>query len=180
MAGMPSSSEPRTAKTTIETARNPARPPGICAIASTRVWLKPDWVIAQAMAVAMPMMSRMAPESAAVVDQHRIEPAPVELTVDQQAEDQGVGDPDGGDLGRGRDAFDDGRADQERQHQRRQGDNDRCGTIADGRARSRWLTSSSARAEVAQRHQRQGADRSRQHAAGEQPGDRDAGRRSRW
>ena len=33
---------------------------------SVRVWAKPAWVSAQAMALAEPMMSRMAPDRAAV------------------------------------------------------------------------------------------------------------------
>ena len=64
---MPSSSEPSTTKTRMETAKKPILPPGMCVIAATSCWLKPDCVSAQAIAVAMPMMSRMAPDSAAVL-----------------------------------------------------------------------------------------------------------------
>ena len=46
---------------------------------------KPDCVSAQAMPVAAPMMSRIAPDSVAVVTSIGIEPPPVELPVDQQA-----------------------------------------------------------------------------------------------
>ena len=45
---------------------NDQRPPGTCAIACARFCEKPDWVIAQAIAVAAPTMSRIAPDSDAV------------------------------------------------------------------------------------------------------------------
>ena len=66
MAGMPSSTEPRMVKATIDTAMKPARPPGTAVTASTSDWLKPDCVSAQAMAVAIPIISKMAPASDAV------------------------------------------------------------------------------------------------------------------
>ena len=53
-------------KTTIDTAMKPTFRPGIAAIASARSCEKPDWVSDQAMAVAAPMMSRIAPEREAV------------------------------------------------------------------------------------------------------------------
>ncbi len=63
---MPSSTLPSTTKVTIETARKPIWPPGSAAIVVTSWRENPDWVSAQAIAVAMPMMSRMAPDSEAV------------------------------------------------------------------------------------------------------------------
>ncbi|MNP82754.1 hypothetical protein D3C76_1814940 [compost metagenome] len=50
---------------TMVTIMKPMAPPGISLIRSTSDAEKPDWVSAQAMADAMPMISRMAPESAA-------------------------------------------------------------------------------------------------------------------
>ena len=66
MAGMPSSTLPRMMKATIETAMKPAAPPGRLPIALAKLLEKPDWVNAHAMPVAVPMMNRMAPDSAAV------------------------------------------------------------------------------------------------------------------
>src|SRR6266481_624835 len=63
---MPSSTLPSTTKSTIETARKPTCPPGSAAIVVTSWREKPDCVNAQASAVAMPMMSRMAPDSEAL------------------------------------------------------------------------------------------------------------------
>ena len=63
---MPSSTLPRMMNTTIDTAMKPAFPPGSAAIAAARSCEKPDWVSDQAMPVAAPMMSRIAPESEAV------------------------------------------------------------------------------------------------------------------
>ena len=44
---------------------NPATPPGIRAMAAASWCEKPDWVSAQDMAVAVPMMSRMEPDRVA-------------------------------------------------------------------------------------------------------------------
>ena len=66
IAGMPSSTLPSTVNATIETARKPSFPPGMLAMAWTSWREKPDCVSAHAIAVAVPMMSRMAPESDAV------------------------------------------------------------------------------------------------------------------
>ena len=65
IAGMPSSTLPRMMKTTIETARKPAAA-GQRRHRAGEVREKPDWVSAQAMPVAAPMMSRIAPDSDAV------------------------------------------------------------------------------------------------------------------
>ena len=98
---------------------NDHRPPGTAAIAGASYCEKPDCVIAQAIAVAAPTISRIAPDSDAVSHQHRTDAPPVELAIDQQAHDHRVDDADGRDLGRGRHALDDGSADDERQRQRR-------------------------------------------------------------
>ena len=66
MAGIPSSTLPSTTNATIETAMNPAAPPGMDVIAAANWRENPDWVSAQAIAVAVPMISRIAPDSAAV------------------------------------------------------------------------------------------------------------------
>ncbi|KAG1158306.1 hypothetical protein G6F35_019174 [Rhizopus arrhizus] len=66
MAVMPSSRLPSTMKATSEISRKPTCPPGTPALAAARAWEKPDWVSAQAMALAAPTMKRMAPESEAV------------------------------------------------------------------------------------------------------------------
>ena len=50
-------------KTMIEIARNPALPPGTPAMALTSHCEKPDWVKAQAIAVAVPMIIITAPVS---------------------------------------------------------------------------------------------------------------------
>ena len=50
-------------KTTIESVMNPAAPPGTFAIVSASVWENPDWVIAQAIAVAVPTMKRIEPDN---------------------------------------------------------------------------------------------------------------------
>ena len=63
---MPSSTLPSTMKATIETARNVALPPGRPPMAAARSREKPDWVSPQAIAVAAPMISRIAPHSEAV------------------------------------------------------------------------------------------------------------------
>ena len=94
-------------------------PPGTVAIAATSQCEKPDCVSAQAIAVAVPMISITAPVSDSRLDQHRIDPPPVELPIDEQPEQRGIDDADGGDLGRGRDAVDHRGADHERQRQRR-------------------------------------------------------------
>ncbi len=49
------------------------------------------------------------------LDQHRVNAPPVELPVDQQPGQHRIGDADGRDLGRGRDALDHGGANDERQ-----------------------------------------------------------------
>ena len=51
---------------TTEIARNPALPPGTAGMIATSCREKPDCVSAHAMPVAQPMMSRIAPDSAAV------------------------------------------------------------------------------------------------------------------
>jgi len=66
IAGMPSSTLPRITKATIEIIRKPKPPPGTDAIAWASWREKPDWVSAQAMPVAVPMISRMAPDRQAV------------------------------------------------------------------------------------------------------------------
>ena len=66
MTGIPSSTLPNTTKHKIETARNVKLPPGSAAIVSASCWENPDCVSAQAMAVAAPTISRIAPESDAV------------------------------------------------------------------------------------------------------------------
>ena len=66
MAGMPSSTLPSTTKQTMEISMKPNQPPGIAAMLAASWRLKPDWVSPQAMPVAVPMISRMAPERAAV------------------------------------------------------------------------------------------------------------------
>ena len=45
---------------------NPAAPPGIEVMAAANCRENPDWVNAQAIPVAVPMISRIAPDSAAV------------------------------------------------------------------------------------------------------------------
>ena len=71
MAGMPSSTEPRMANTTIDSARKPMAPPGMCVIAQASCCEKPDWVSAQAMAVAVPRMIMIDPDIDRRVAQHR-------------------------------------------------------------------------------------------------------------
>ena len=66
IAGMPSSTEPSTTNATIDTIMKVAAPPGSPVIAAARSREKPDCVSAHAMAVAAPMMSRIAPHSDAV------------------------------------------------------------------------------------------------------------------
>ena len=56
------------------------------------------------------------------LDQDRIDALPVELTIDEDADDDRIDDADGGDLGRGRDPFDDGGADDDRQAEAGNGD----------------------------------------------------------
>ena len=63
---MPSSTLPRITKATIESAMKPAAPPGTVAIVGGKSREKPDCVSAQAIAVAVPTMNRIAPESDAV------------------------------------------------------------------------------------------------------------------
>ncbi len=79
----------------------------------------PDWVSAHAIAVAVPMISMTAPVSESVSTRSGINSAPIELAVDQQAEQRGVDDAHGGDLGGGGDAVDDRGADYEWQCQTR-------------------------------------------------------------
>ena len=67
MAGMPSSTEPRMMKAPADTNRKPTGPPGRLFIATASVCEKPDWVSAQAMPVAAPMISRIAPDRVAVM-----------------------------------------------------------------------------------------------------------------
>jgi hypothetical protein len=50
----------------MDTARNPARPPGTMPMFAASCWEKPDRVSAQAIAVAVPIISRMTPASDAV------------------------------------------------------------------------------------------------------------------
>ena len=71
MAGMPSSTLPSTTNATIETAMKVTAPPGSPAIAAASEREKPDCVSAQAMPVAAPMMSRIAPDRARGLHQHR-------------------------------------------------------------------------------------------------------------
>ena len=66
ITGMPSSTLPSTTKATIEIIRKPKLPPGTDAIAWASWREKPDWVSAQAMLVAVPMISRIAPDRHAV------------------------------------------------------------------------------------------------------------------
>ena len=66
MAGMPSSTLPSTMKQTMEIARNPQLPPGMLVIALARSDEKPDCVSPQAMPVAQPTISMIAPDSEAV------------------------------------------------------------------------------------------------------------------
>ncbi|GJE15239.1 hypothetical protein FOHLNKBM_6319 [Methylobacterium longum] len=54
-------------KARAETNRKPSAPPGRLFITSASVCEKPDWVSAQAIPVAAPMISRIAPDSVAVV-----------------------------------------------------------------------------------------------------------------
>jgi hypothetical protein len=63
---MPSKIEPSTTKATIEAAMNVTAPPGKPVIAAASVRENPDWVRPQAIAVAVPMIRRMAPERQAV------------------------------------------------------------------------------------------------------------------
>jgi hypothetical protein len=66
IAGMPSSTEPSIMKARIEAAMKVTDPPGSPVMTSARVRENPDWVSAQAMPVAVPMIRRMAPDRAAV------------------------------------------------------------------------------------------------------------------
>src|SRR5262249_47259954 len=66
IAGIPSSTEPSTTKAAIEAAMKVTAPPGKPVIAAASVRENPDWVSPQAIAVAVRMMSRMAPERQAV------------------------------------------------------------------------------------------------------------------
>ena len=50
-------------KAMIAIARNPAVPPGTPAVTETSHWENPDWVNAQAIAVAVPMICMTAPVS---------------------------------------------------------------------------------------------------------------------
>ena len=52
--------------TTMVTPRKPSFPPGTCSMMVTSWRENPDWVSAQAIAVAVPMISRIAPDSEAV------------------------------------------------------------------------------------------------------------------
>ncbi len=63
---MPSNTLPSTMNTTIEIARKPAAPPGTLAIESASDFANPACVKAHAIAVADPMISRIAPDSDAV------------------------------------------------------------------------------------------------------------------
>jgi hypothetical protein len=63
---MPSSTLPKMTNVTIVTARNVGAPPGRPVMKAAREEEKPDWVSAQAIAVAAPMISRIEPERAAV------------------------------------------------------------------------------------------------------------------
>jgi hypothetical protein len=63
---MPSSTLPSTMKAAMEAPRKVTVPPGRLVIACARSRENPDWVSAHAMPVAAPIMSRMAPDSAAV------------------------------------------------------------------------------------------------------------------
>jgi hypothetical protein len=76
----------------------------------------------------------MTPESDAVLHQHRHYPRPVELAVNQQANHDGIGDTDGGHLGRGRDTLDHGEANDERQSQRRYRDDEGTPHLSHARA----------------------------------------------
>ena len=53
-------------KATMETAMKLAAPPGSPVMAAASAREKPDWVRPQAMPVAVPMMSRIAPDRPAV------------------------------------------------------------------------------------------------------------------
>ena len=107
-----------------------AEPPGRPVMAAASAREKPDCVSPQAMPVAVPMISRIAPDRRAVSTSIGSEPPPVELAIDQQADDEAIDDADGRDLGRGRDAFDHGGADHERQRQRGQGDDEGAADLA--------------------------------------------------
>ena len=63
---MPSRMLPSSTKATRVTARKPPAPPGTAAIVAAIRPEKPDWVSAHAMADAVPMTNRIAPDSAAV------------------------------------------------------------------------------------------------------------------
>ena len=120
MAGTPSSTLPSTMKASAETRRKPTFPPGTSAIRSTSWREKPDCVSAHAIAVAAPTTSRIAPDSDGRLDQDRIDPAPVELPINEHADQDGVDDADGGDFRRGRDPLDHGRPDHDRQAEARE------------------------------------------------------------
>ena len=66
MAGMPSNMLPRMMNASMDTIMKPMAPPGTCVMSATKSREKPDCVSAQAMAVAQPMMSKMAPDKDAV------------------------------------------------------------------------------------------------------------------
>ncbi len=57
---------PRTMNNTMEISMKVKAPPGIVAIQPATTVEKPDWVMAQDMPVAAPMISSMAPDSDAV------------------------------------------------------------------------------------------------------------------
>ena len=63
---MPSSTLPSTVTAITESAMKPYLSPGTTAISSTSAFKKPDGVSAQAIAVAQPMISTIAPDSDAV------------------------------------------------------------------------------------------------------------------
>ena len=87
---------------------------------------KPDWVSAQAIPVAVPMISRMAPDSAAVSTSAGQSFLKSSCPIDEGAGEERIGDPDRRNFGRGCDAFDDGGADDEGKRQRRKCDQERA------------------------------------------------------
>ena len=66
IAGMPSSTLPRTTNATIDTGMNIEGPPGGCSMNKAGVPEKPNCVSARAIAVALPIIVKIAPDNAAV------------------------------------------------------------------------------------------------------------------
>ena len=111
------------------------------------------------------------------IDQHRIEPAPVELPIDEEPADHRVDDTDGGDFRGGRDALDDRGANDEWQQQSRQRDDQGSSDLRCGRPlKSRHVLMAGPNAR--DHAERERKDQGRQQPAGEQSRDRDIGDRS--